>query len=374
MWLVSLLLYVFGGLGLIAMIHDYKSPPAGKTKKDAARGMLTAALLVFFGYVVSPDDKPASPTALPAPVVATAPAPAPEKSRAEIEAEQAKADAEKDRQAKEQAEAEVAKLKEELAQAQAAAEQAKAAPAPDQKPEPEQQTQAVAAQALLSTPGKDAPEPENADCTLSGKVVSVTDGDTLKLLDADNKQHTIRLAGIDAPEKAQAFGNAAKKHLGELVADKQICTSGSKIDKYGRTVAKVMLDGADIDLQMVKDGYAWHFKKYEGEQSQEDRDAYASAHDQAKSDTIGLWSEPDPIEPDAWRAGERPQKAAAKAKPAAEPEPQEDSGGGGSCDGKRFCKQMSSCAEARHYLNDCGVHRLDADSDGVPCESICGGG
>ena len=357
MWIVALLLYVFGGLGFIAMIHDYKSPPAGKTKKDATRGMLTAALLVFFGYLVSPGTEQAAIAAPPA-VVPTL-APTPEKSKAEIERDQVKAEADKLRDELAQEKAGSDKLRDELAQAKAEAEQAK-----ETKPV----MLAAAVDAVLPTPAG----PAKAACTLTGKVVSVTDGDTLKLLDADNKQHTIRLAGIDAPEKSQAFGNAAQKHLAELVADQQVCTEGDKTDKYGRTVAKVMLDDKDVDLQMVKDGFAWHFKKYASEQSEEDQKLYADAHDQAKSDAIGLWSEPDPIEPDAWRTGERPQKAAKPSTP--EKQVETDDGSSGGCSGKRFCKQMSSCAEARHYLNDCGVHRLDADSDGVPCESICGGG
>lgn len=365
----SLLLYVIGGLGIIAMIHDYNSPPKGKTEKDAKRGMMVASLLVLTGYLVSPNEvsKPSPQVETTKPMTAAvesvAPPAKPEKSRMEIELEQVKAE-------RQQYEAETDKLKADIERLKAELQKAKDADV--EKPKEEVST--TVAEALLSAQPPPNPEDQqNPNCALSGKVVSVTDGDTLKLLDAKNQQHTIRLAGIDAPEKAQPFGNAAKKHLGDLVADKQVCTSGSKTDKYGRTVAKVMLDDQDIDLQMVKDGYAWHFKKYEGEQTQEDRESYAAAHDQAKSDTIGLWSEPDPIEPDAWRAGERPQKATVKLAKEPQPDKQiEDTGG--ACGDKRFCKQMASCTEARHYLNDCGVHRLDADSDGVPCESICGGG
>jgi len=58
--------------------------------------------------------------------------------------------------------------------------------------------------------------------TLTGKVIRIADGDTITVLDHTNTQHRIRLQGIDAPEKAQAFGNASRKHLASLVAGKTV--------------------------------------------------------------------------------------------------------------------------------------------------------
>lgn len=74
--------------------------------------------------------------------------------------------------------------------------------------------------------------------TLRGKVVGVSDGDTITVLDADKIQYKVRLAGIDAPEKSQAFGERSKQHLGNLVFGKVVYVEWNKTDKYGRTVGK----------------------------------------------------------------------------------------------------------------------------------------
>jgi len=82
--------------------------------------------------------------------------------------------------------------------------------------------------------------------TLQGKVVSVSDGDTIKVLDATNTQHKIRLQGIDAPEKAQPFGQKSKQSLSQLVYNKQVTVEYQKKDKYGRTLGKVLHNGTDV--------------------------------------------------------------------------------------------------------------------------------
>ncbi len=81
--------------------------------------------------------------------------------------------------------------------------------------------------------------------SLTGKVVKITDGDTLYILDANSQQHKIRLAGIDAPERKQAYGLASRKHLASIVAGKQVTVEYQKRDRYGRIVGKVLLDGID---------------------------------------------------------------------------------------------------------------------------------
>lgn len=75
---------------------------------------------------------------------------------------------------------------------------------------------------------------------LSGRIVSITDGDTVALLDSTNRQHKIRLSGIDAPESHQAFGQKSKTSLAALVFNREVEIVGDKKDRYGRTVAKVM--------------------------------------------------------------------------------------------------------------------------------------
>ena len=90
--------------------------------------------------------------------------------------------------------------------------------------------------------------------TLLGKVINVADGDTITLLDDTNTQHKIRLAGIDAPEKRQAFGNVSKQSLADMVAGQSVAVEWVKVDRYGRKVGKVLLAGLDCNLVQVKRG------------------------------------------------------------------------------------------------------------------------
>ena len=133
--------------------------------------------------------------------------------------------------------------------------------------------------------------------TLQGKVVHVADGDTITVLDANNTQHKIRLQGIDAPEKAQAFGQKSKQSLHQLVHSKQVTVEFQKKDKYGRTVGKVVYNGTDVCLEQIKLGMAWHYKQYESEQPKEDRETYAQAELSARSQAIGLWKDKHPAPP-----------------------------------------------------------------------------
>jgi endonuclease YncB( thermonuclease family) len=136
---------------------------------------------------------------------------------------------------------------------------------------------------------------------LVGQVVGVSDGDTITLLDANKTQHKIRLAGIDAPEKAQAFGQASKKSLSDLVYRKQVAVYWEKKDRYQRTLGKVTLNELDICLEQVKRGMAWHYKQYQRDQSPEDRLKYDQAEKEARQNRIGLWADESPIEPSKFR-------------------------------------------------------------------------
>ena len=137
--------------------------------------------------------------------------------------------------------------------------------------------------------------------SLTGKVVKITDGDTLYVLDANYKEHKIRLAGIDAPERKQAYGLASRKHLASIVASKRVTIEYQKRDRYGRIVGKIWVNGIDACLEQVKAGFAWHYKKYQHEQSPEDRRLYAKAEDQARDDRLGLWRENNPNPPWEYR-------------------------------------------------------------------------
>lgn len=146
--------------------------------------------------------------------------------------------------------------------------------------------------------------------TLRGRVVGVSDGDTVTVLDATHTQWKIRLMGIDAPEKKQAFGNKSKEHLSGLVFNKQVAVNYTKQDKYGRTVGKIIVNGVDANLEQVKAGLAWHYKQYQREQSETDRITYAQAEEQARSVRLGIRSDTNPTPPWDWR---RRQKAVGSA-------------------------------------------------------------
>lgn len=133
--------------------------------------------------------------------------------------------------------------------------------------------------------------------TTTGLVVGIADGDTLTLLDGDHVQHKIRLAGIDAPEKRQAFGNRSKQNLAELVFRKQVTVEWNKFDRYGRVIGKVLAGGDDVCLAQVRAGLAWHYKAYEREQSVADRERYAQAELDARASRRGLWRDASPVPP-----------------------------------------------------------------------------
>ena len=91
---------------------------------------------------------------------------------------------------------------------------------------------------------------------LIGRVVKVSDGDTITVLDSSKTQHKIRLQGIDAPEKSQAFRNASRKFLAGLVANREVRVAWSKRDRYQRILGTVFVDGKDANLEMLKAGMA----------------------------------------------------------------------------------------------------------------------
>jgi endonuclease YncB( thermonuclease family) len=141
---------------------------------------------------------------------------------------------------------------------------------------------------------------------LYGEVVGISDGDTITVLDADRKTHKIRLAGIDTPESRQPYGLRAKESLSDLTYRKSAQIEWSKADRYGRIVGKVIVGGQDVCLEQIRQGMAWHFKRYENEQPLEDRLAYAKAEEAARAAKNGLWSDPNPIPPWNWRKAIRP--------------------------------------------------------------------
>jgi micrococcal nuclease len=121
-----------------------------------------------------------------------------------------------------------------------------------------------------------------------GRVVGVTDGDTIKVLVAEKQLLRIRLAFCDAPEKKQAFGTRAKQAISELVFGKDIELRTHAIDRYGRTVAQVEVDGKDVGAEMMQQGMAWVYERYITEASTEIQDTYRKAQEEARADQRGL--------------------------------------------------------------------------------------
>ena len=132
---------------------------------------------------------------------------------------------------------------------------------------------------------------------LTGRIISIADGDTVTLLDANLQQHKIRLSGIDAPERRQPFGNRSRLHLGALVFGRQVTADCPKTDRYKRAVCRLEVDGIDANLAQVEAGMAWHYKAYTREQSPADRWRYAKAEDRAREARHGLWADRAPVAP-----------------------------------------------------------------------------
>jgi endonuclease YncB( thermonuclease family) len=137
--------------------------------------------------------------------------------------------------------------------------------------------------------------------TLEGRVVGVSDGDTVTVLTAENRQFKIRLSGIDAPEKKQPFGTFAKETLSRQLFGHAVVVEWTKTDRYGRIVGKVEVDGVDANLEQVREGSAWVYTQYLGELPIADRKRYVEAERLAKAEHRGLWRDRNPEPPWQWR-------------------------------------------------------------------------
>lgn len=133
---------------------------------------------------------------------------------------------------------------------------------------------------------------------LQGRVVKVADGDTITVLDGQHQQHVIRLAGIDAPEKSQPYGQRSKAHLSQAVSGQTVTVTFDKRDRYGRIVGQVLIRGEDANLRQLQAGWAWHYKQYQSEQKPEDRSVYDAAERYARENRLGLWQGQGPASPE----------------------------------------------------------------------------
>jgi len=143
---------------------------------------------------------------------------------------------------------------------------------------------------------------ERASERLDGLVIGVADGDTLKLLDAQRREWRIRLGGVDAPERGQPFGGTSKRHLAGLVFSRQVQARCGKVDRYGREVCQVLVDGVDVGLAQIEAGMAWYYGRYGAELPADRRGRYEAAQTAAKAERRGLWADAQPRAPWDWRA------------------------------------------------------------------------
>ena len=141
-------------------------------------------------------------------------------------------------------------------------------------------------------------------------MVSVADGDTLTVLDEAQRQYKIRLSGIDAPERRQAYGERAKQHLTALAHGKSARIVWDRNDRYGRLVGRVLVPECvgthcahtlDVGLEQIKAGLAWHYRRYAKEQAVRERWSYALNELEARARREGLWRDAEPVPPWQYR-------------------------------------------------------------------------
>lgn len=189
------------------------------------------------------------------------------------------------------------------------------------------------------------------------------------------RHYKIRLAQIDAPEKAQPYGQQAKQALIEQVYRRSVRVEIEVEDKYGRMVGTVWQNGNNINQEQVRRGMAWVYTQYSHDP------ALIQLEHEARRARRGLWAQTNPTPPWAWRHSHSRtgddhwgwqqwlkfwRNPSRKPAPIVSRLPQERQ-----CDNKQSCREMTSCDEARFYLEQCGLKRLDANGDGIPCETLC---
>jgi endonuclease YncB( thermonuclease family) len=142
--------------------------------------------------------------------------------------------------------------------------------------------------------------------SLTGRVIRVTDGDTLVVLGEGNAQHRTNLLGVDAPEHGQDYGVKARQHLSDLVAGRFVVVEYSDSDRYGygQIAGKVMAGDRDICLEQIRAGLAWYCMECGRGLSEADRQRYAEAEARAREAGRGLWNNPQAEPPWEYRSGE----------------------------------------------------------------------
>ena len=138
-----------------------------------------------------------------------------------------------------------------------------------------------------------------------GVIINVVDGDTVYILNNNHEKLKVRLHHIDAPELDQSYGKESKFILEQLILNKKVTVICDKKDKYKRLLGVISLDEVDVNLEMIKAGAAWHFKKYaKFDQAQDLYLIYDESEHKAKLKKIGLWKE-KAISPWLWRKNKK---------------------------------------------------------------------
>lgn len=185
--------------------------------------------------------------------------------------------------------------------------------------------------------------------TFTAQVIAVSDGDTVTVLH-NNQKTIVRLAGIDAPEKLQAYGTASRDALASLVLRKTVRVVTKAVDDYGRVIALMEVGPVNVNEEQLRRGMAWEYSRYHSDKS------LLALQASAQQARRGLWVHSNPVPPWEFRKTHPPSR---------------ESNVSLACGKKHYCSQMASCEEARFYFTQCRVKTLDKNNDGVPCENLC---
>ena len=194
----------------------------------------------------------------------------------------------------------------------------------------------------------------------TAKVIAVLDGDTVLVRRASGLVK-IRLAEIDAPEKAQTFGETSRQSLSGMVLGKQVRVVSQAVDQYGRRVGHLSIDGLEVNAEQIRRGMAWEYSNFHSNKT------LIALQNEAQQAPRGLWAQSNPTPPWEWRKLHPSIKPGTAATATTDHAAKTNA----SCGNKKHCSQMSSCEEAKFYLTQCGVKSLDGDGDGTPCEALC---
>lgn len=210
---------------------------------------------------------------------------------------------------------------------------------------------------------------------LECRVVGISDGDTLTCLQ-NRKQIKVRLQHIDAPEFSQPFGKRAKQALSQLAFKKQVRLVSTGYDRYQRMLAVVFDErGQNVNLALVEQGMAWAYR--------ETQPIYQQAQAVAQSQRIGLWRDPNPVNPADFRRMKREQSSHSEQpssgwfsqifpqnRPLAQPQPSANRMGGTDCSQVLTCRDFATYDEANRYFRQCGSKTMDGNGDGIPCNKL----